>query len=230
MSASLKTQNYELPLYAANDITSWLIDFNDAMTKIDSDMANIQSLANSADADVKVLTESVDNLNTSVINLNNNVTSLNNDITRINNFFINKEWNITRSNNVSSSRGILNCFYNGALFTYKASISLSSTITPITFNNTSFYILGSQTGNLLNLTPSNVSSNNYLGQLYYLGRLSGLDKTNNNIASFRDVHVAYIGSSNTTIMISTFSPSWGDTQWYGNFTFIPVGKPYEPGN
>ena len=38
MSASKKTTNYELPVYAPTDVTSWLTDFNGAMNKIDAQM------------------------------------------------------------------------------------------------------------------------------------------------------------------------------------------------
>lgn len=38
MSASLKTTNYELGIYAPNDVTSWLTDFNGNMNKIDAQM------------------------------------------------------------------------------------------------------------------------------------------------------------------------------------------------
>ena len=62
MAASQKTTNYELPVYAPTDVTSWLTDFNGAMNKIDAQMklneddatdamskaANAVSTANSA--------------------------------------------------------------------------------------------------------------------------------------------------------------------------------------
>lgn len=38
MSSSQKTTNYELPVYAPTDVTSWLTDFNGAMNKIDAQM------------------------------------------------------------------------------------------------------------------------------------------------------------------------------------------------
>ena len=38
MSASQNTTNYELPVYAPTDVTSWLTDFNGAMNKIDAQM------------------------------------------------------------------------------------------------------------------------------------------------------------------------------------------------
>lgn len=62
MAASQKTTNFELPVYAPTDVTSWLTDFNGAMNKIDAQMklneddatdaksiaANAVSTANSA--------------------------------------------------------------------------------------------------------------------------------------------------------------------------------------
>ena len=38
MAATGKTTNYSLPVYKQEDITSWTVDFNGAMEKIDTQM------------------------------------------------------------------------------------------------------------------------------------------------------------------------------------------------
>lgn len=48
MSASQKTTNYELPVYAPTDVTSWLTDFNGAMNKIDAQMKTNENDATDA--------------------------------------------------------------------------------------------------------------------------------------------------------------------------------------
>lgn len=52
MSASGSTTNYNLPIYAPDDITSWLIDFNGAMEKID---ANIYEVSQSSGSSINVV-------------------------------------------------------------------------------------------------------------------------------------------------------------------------------
>lgn len=48
MAASQKTTNYELPVYAPTDVTSWLTDFNGAMNKIDAQMKQNEDDATNA--------------------------------------------------------------------------------------------------------------------------------------------------------------------------------------
>lgn len=43
MSATNKTANYELPEFVGTDKPSWLTDFNDAMTKIDTALHNLSA-------------------------------------------------------------------------------------------------------------------------------------------------------------------------------------------
>lgn len=63
MAASGKTSNYSLPVYNAEDITSWTIDFNSAMEKIDSQMkinadnAAVQELMEQLNAAVARITK-----------------------------------------------------------------------------------------------------------------------------------------------------------------------------
>lgn len=48
MSSTNKTPNYELPQFVANDVPSWLGDFNQAMSKIDTQMKANDTKATSA--------------------------------------------------------------------------------------------------------------------------------------------------------------------------------------
>lgn len=62
MSATLKTPNYDFPIYSANDTTSWLTDFNNAMTGIDSNLKNVNTTADNADAKADANNTAIGNL------------------------------------------------------------------------------------------------------------------------------------------------------------------------
>lgn len=53
MSSTNKTPNYELPQFVANDVPSWLGDFNQAMSKIDTQMKSNNSKAQSAETNAE---------------------------------------------------------------------------------------------------------------------------------------------------------------------------------
>lgn len=53
MSSTNKTPNYELPQFVANDVPSWLGDFNQAMSKIDTQMKANNSKAQSAETNAE---------------------------------------------------------------------------------------------------------------------------------------------------------------------------------
>lgn len=57
MSASLKTTNFELGIYAPNDVTSWLADFNGNMNKIDAQMKVNANGVQGNVGDINALTE-----------------------------------------------------------------------------------------------------------------------------------------------------------------------------
>lgn len=83
MAGSLKTAFFNLVKYAANDITSWLTDFNGNMDKIDAAMNQNKTAAQAADdkatnaaANVAALTESVQG-NTNSIEANKKAISAN---------------------------------------------------------------------------------------------------------------------------------------------------------
>nr|DAR35707.1 MAG TPA: trimeric autotransporter adhesin [Caudoviricetes sp.] len=74
MATSKETSNYKLPIYASNDVTSYLVTWNGAMTLLDTTLANIQKMAEAAGADVTLVEASVQQLKDAVQLLNTNVT------------------------------------------------------------------------------------------------------------------------------------------------------------
>lgn len=84
MATSKSTTNYNLPIYAPDDVTSWLVTWNGAMTELDSVIANVQKLAETAGTDVTLVEAAVEQLKTGVQQLNTAVTKNAEDITNAN--------------------------------------------------------------------------------------------------------------------------------------------------
>lgn len=84
MATSKSTTNYNLPIYAPDDVTSWLVTWNGAMTELDKIIANVQKMAEAAGADVTLVEQAVEQLKTSVQQLNTAVTKNAEDINTAN--------------------------------------------------------------------------------------------------------------------------------------------------
>lgn len=76
MSASRKTENFNLPLYNADDATSWLVDFNGAMTELETHLTEMRN---------KLTTdgEDLDNLEKAVANLNKTTSQLTDSVIKV---------------------------------------------------------------------------------------------------------------------------------------------------
>lgn len=106
MAGSLKTANYELSKYAPNDITSWLVDFNGNMDKIDTQMkansdANVgtngtvsalaqrvtvnETKISDLESKIQVNSDNITEVEQTVSDLNGKVTTNENDINTIEN-------------------------------------------------------------------------------------------------------------------------------------------------
>lgn len=80
---SERTSNFGLPLYTANDITSWLVDFNGAMNEIDTAMQGVKTIADQAGTDATGAAGSVAEINQTLVNIQNSIANINNSITSI---------------------------------------------------------------------------------------------------------------------------------------------------
>lgn len=85
MSASSVTQNFNLPIYNPEDITSWLTDFNGAMQLIDAALMAIKTTADTAEVDLTSLEAQVNQLKTTVQTMSGDVETLKQNVTGINN-------------------------------------------------------------------------------------------------------------------------------------------------
>lgn len=84
MSASSVTQNFNLPIYNPEDITSWLTDFNGAMQLIDAALLAIKTTADTAELDLTSLETQVNQLKTTVQSMSGDVDTLKQNVTAIN--------------------------------------------------------------------------------------------------------------------------------------------------
>lgn len=78
-----QTPNFQLPIYTANDPTSYLVHFNGAMTAIDTAMENIKEVADEAKTTGDGAQGSVAQINQQLVNISNQLTTLQNDITAL---------------------------------------------------------------------------------------------------------------------------------------------------
>ena len=81
---SISHTNYNLPIYAPDDVTSWLVTWNGAMTELDKIISNVQKMAEAAGTDVTLVEQAVEQLKTSVQQLNTAVTKNAGDINTAN--------------------------------------------------------------------------------------------------------------------------------------------------
>ena len=98
MATSKSTTNYNLPIYAPDDVTSWLVTWNGAMTELDKIISNVQKMAEAAGADVTLVEQAVEQLKTSVQQLNTAVTKNAEDITTANGEISGIKVNLTNLN------------------------------------------------------------------------------------------------------------------------------------
>ena len=84
MATSKSTANYNLPIYAPDDVTSWLVTWNGAMTELDNIISNVQKIAEKSGADVTVVEAAVEQLKTAVQQLNTAVAKNAEDINKAN--------------------------------------------------------------------------------------------------------------------------------------------------
>ena len=76
MSATNKTTNIELPLFIGSDVPSWLGDWNEAMTTIDSQIATAKSDAQGAASTAQDASESAAQTTQSIVTLTNQLSQI----------------------------------------------------------------------------------------------------------------------------------------------------------
>lgn len=76
MSATNHTTNYELPIFVGTDKPAWLVDWNGAMTAIDTAIHTAEGKADQAGTDIGGIESSISTINGTITSINNAVSQL----------------------------------------------------------------------------------------------------------------------------------------------------------
>lgn len=76
MSATNHTTNYELPIFIGTDKPAWLVDWNVAMTAIDTAIHTAEGKADQAGTDIGGIESSISTINSTLTSINNAVSQL----------------------------------------------------------------------------------------------------------------------------------------------------------
>lgn len=76
MSATNHTTNYELPIFVGSDKPAWLVDWNGAMTAIDTALHQVEGKADQAGTDIGGIESSISTINGTLTAINNAVSQL----------------------------------------------------------------------------------------------------------------------------------------------------------
>ena len=76
MSATNHTTNYELPIFVGSDKPAWLVDWNGAMTAIDTAIHTAEGKADQAGTDIGGIESSITTINGTLTSINNAVAQL----------------------------------------------------------------------------------------------------------------------------------------------------------
>lgn len=76
MSATNHTTNYELPIFVGTDKPAWLVDWNGAMTAIDTAIHTAEGKADQAGTDIGGIESSISTINSTLTSINNAVSQL----------------------------------------------------------------------------------------------------------------------------------------------------------
>lgn len=208
MAGSLRTANYNLSKYAAGDVTSWLVDFNGNMDKIDAQMkANSNEIA---DASGEIST-----VKANVESLERNMGSLENDVTALETNAAVAEVITTASSNVS--RKITRLYKTGKLIQgtiYWFINKTGDTVSTIDIGDESSKLVPILllTGNPFNLPVVNNPTGN---DLNYVGELTNAGKLSSETDLFCGAVIAYYNGTNTVIGFTV-----ANTAFVNSYIFI----------
>lgn len=123
MSATNRTDNYGFPIFIGTDIPSWLIDWNNAMTQLDTAIAAAKSVADTAQTNIGLSNQEIVGLQNVAEAMNQTITELTgvvnghgNTITGLQNLLSVQGQQLTGiENNIGEIRSIAGWVYVGAL-------------------------------------------------------------------------------------------------------------------
>ena len=193
MAGTLRTANYELSKYAPNDVTSWLVDFNGNMDKIDAQMKANADANSGTGRQVAALNQRVTKADGNIENNSKQIETIKNNID-VSPIVMNKSSNLTHLN--SKLISILNGLIIGSgNYSINKSGNQISTI-DISEENTKFVPISTIAENPFGLetisspTTSNITT---VGSLYYKTETAGVSNVGGS-----DLYAYYNGTN--TIM------------------------------
>lgn len=98
MSATNRTANYGFPIFIGTDIPSWLIDWNNAMTLLDTAIAGAKTVADTAQTNIGLT-------NQQLLTLENTLQSLSNSTVELRGLVDGHTSNINGLNNLVNTQG-----------------------------------------------------------------------------------------------------------------------------
>lgn len=81
MAATNQTTNYALPIFTAENHPEWLVDWNNAMTKLDSTIKNAFDQIETGVSDGSEIKEEIDAINTAITNIQGDISNINTTLT-----------------------------------------------------------------------------------------------------------------------------------------------------
>lgn len=188
MSATNKTTNIELPLFIGTDVPSWLGDWNEAMTTIDSQIATAKSDAQGAAATAGAASESAAQTAQGLVSVNNQISALQTSVNGIQT--VNRQIATAYTNNTNSCECSLYYTSNMEIITVLIAYDRKANITDfLTVGNTKLFALASFTG-----TPFNIGT----GNLLVAGFLPDLNQSGGNLSLNFNARIALCENSGNT--------------------------------
>lgn len=119
---SERTSNFGLPLYTANDITSWLVDFNGAMNEIDTAMQGVKTIADQAGTDATGAAGSVAEINQTLVNIQNSLAGINN---RLNSSWVTNAFTYNSKVTDNGTSALYNTLTKGLYLMFRFTVNTS---------------------------------------------------------------------------------------------------------
>lgn len=136
MSATNTTTNYHFPIFIGTDIPSWLVDWNNAMTALDTAIGEALLAGQTAEADVSALESTVQAIQTAVTTLTTNVDTNTTDINDLKSSMVAYTQIVTQltadvqnlARRVDTAEGTVGTVYSGIIGVGENTVTVSTPI------------------------------------------------------------------------------------------------------
>lgn len=126
MSATNHTSNYQLPVFVGTDVPSWLVDWNNTMTAIDTALGNNRTSIDKNTTDVQLLNTEYAEVESSLTNLQEQVTTNTANITTAQGNISTLTTTVgSLSSTVEQVQGEVGTYYSGTLSIGETTLTIS---------------------------------------------------------------------------------------------------------